>query len=272
MKKIYLSISIIVLLLIIGCSNPTITSDNKQTVPVVEEKSIDYKLAELIAENRINEMVYSKTTTWTKQSKIVKGYPVYTPGIKEAAYYEFKVMTDDKDAGYILVSVTQNDVEIPEISENGITLTEQYQQKTGLSEIEVVRYNWFESYAQKKIEGDKFTNPNVIAESRNYGIVKVEQQEQKEISKQYYEKNLSYALDVVNNKCVSMYEKEDLNKYYSQKEQQTSYLKSIVSNEITRGNPTPPPRIEEAKDSLRNSSGYISTYGQYILRVGISLI
>jgi len=100
----------------------------------------------------------------------------------------------------------------------------------------------------------------------------LEQQEQKEISKQYYEKNLSYALDVVNNKCVSMYEKEDLNKYYSQKEQQTSYLKSIVSNEITRGNPTPPPRIEEAKDSLRNSSGYISTYGQYILRVGISLI
>lgn len=84
---------------------------------------------------------------WTAQSRIVAVYPLYLPGVETPSYYEFKVKTGNKDAGYILVNAGQSDILIPELATEGPALTEIYQQQLGGRKAKVFRYGWFLSAA-----------------------------------------------------------------------------------------------------------------------------
>ncbi len=97
------------------------------------------KEAQKIAEEMLQEM-RDQGEGWTSDSRVVVGYPIYLPGIEEPSYYEFKVKTGDKDAGYILVNTNQSDVPVPELCISGPTMTELYRRRIGARPFKIYRY------------------------------------------------------------------------------------------------------------------------------------
>jgi len=136
-----------------SCSNPLVNNGGTTTttIEIVENEKIDTSRLNLglyIAGRELTQRVESSNSPWNEKSVITGYYPIYTPGIDGVSHYEFKISTDGKDAGYILVSVTENDIEIPELAEYGLTTTETYRNALNKTDFRVYRYNWFESAAE----------------------------------------------------------------------------------------------------------------------------
>jgi len=98
-----------------------------------------------VAQPVLERVVLEGRSGWTAQSRLVCAYPVYMEGIEGVSYYEIKVKTGNEDSGYILVNINRTDIEVPEISTQGLTLSELYQKKTGQKNLRLVRYDWFRS-------------------------------------------------------------------------------------------------------------------------------
>jgi hypothetical protein len=96
---------------------------------------------------------FGQGSKWKAQSQVVEAYPIYLDGIPGVSYYECKVITGKKDAGYILVNINKNDLLIPESSQEGITLTERYRKMLGREDFAVLRYDWFRSVAVEQQSG-----------------------------------------------------------------------------------------------------------------------
>nr|QNO48667.1 hypothetical protein AMAKCJMG_00001 [Methanosarcinales archaeon ANME-2c ERB4] len=121
------------------------------TYEVIEEEvprnTLRLREARRIAEEMLQEMRV-QGQGWTSNSQIVASYPVYLPGIEEPSYYEFKVKTEDDDAGYILVNANQSDVPVPELCLSGPTMTELYRRHVGAKGFKLYRYGWLTSAAR----------------------------------------------------------------------------------------------------------------------------
>ena len=116
----------------------------------VEFESLNEIQAKELAQNEVANIASSQTAkVWNSNSKVVSAFPVYLDGIDGISYYECKVVTDDKDSGYVLVNINNTDFPIVEACETGVTLNESYANSTGLEvgSFDVYRYGYFESVA-----------------------------------------------------------------------------------------------------------------------------
>lgn len=107
-----------------------------------------------VAKPILDEMVREARTGWTRHSRLVAAYPVYTEGLDGVSYYEVKVKTGEAHSGYVLVTANRSDIEVPEIAIQGLTLNELYAQRTGRRDIRVFRYDWFRSSAKAAQSGN----------------------------------------------------------------------------------------------------------------------
>lgn len=158
-----------------------------------------------IAEAELSKHKASREAEWNEASFIGGAYPLYLPQIDEPAYYEYKVMTGSKECGYILVSTTDLDVSIPEFTTEGATLTEQYINATGRSDIRIVRYSPFTSVARVKDDAK-----TVIAHTVIDGMILIEEAQQETMTEKYDAYDLEYVTTLQEYGNIPMYEKEGL--------------------------------------------------------------
>jgi hypothetical protein len=109
---------------------------------------IDKDAAIAIAQEEVETKAdLARTGLWTGNSKVTEAFPVHLDGIDDVCYWECKVTTDGKDAGYVLVNANKTDLLIPESAMEGPTLTERYRDRLGRGDFKVLRYDWLRSAA-----------------------------------------------------------------------------------------------------------------------------
>lgn len=229
-KKLFIKLFITVLfvsLLLVTCTQPSLrVEDNGEKEETPQEPVvvntyeantvIDNTLAGFIAQTKLRQVAGDASSDWTGDSAIVGYSEIFTPGIEGPAYYEFKVKTGDVDAGYILVSATQADIQIPEMATSGPTLTEEYQMATGVKELAVIRYDWFNSAALSVVSNTRSgeVKPQVLA-VMGPGGVDIIKDENKTVMQAAFDKiTAEYAKTVLENECLPYYNKEYITKYY----------------------------------------------------------
>ncbi len=198
--------------------------------PVVITTDIDYNTAKFIAETKLKKMIQNTENAdgkWTASTTIGKGYPVSTPGIQDPAYYEFKVMNGSEDAGYILVSLSQADIQVPEITMEGKSLTEEYQQATGRTDLKVIRYSVFESAAQTK-DSAMCDSPEVLAklDTTVEGIKVFSPVEKGKAQEEFSAKNQGYVQAITQSESVPTFTKSMLQTYYNRLDSQENNLEN----------------------------------------------
>lgn len=202
-----------------SCSGATESLEDNQVETkqetAVEAKNYDIELARLVAESEIIYASEFECSKWTNDSIVTDIYPVYVPGIDGIAYYECKVETNGDDAGYVLVSNTENDIKIPEARDTGITLTETYQNALGIKDFKMLRFDWFTSAAES-VEITRSTETGHLLAS--IGIYSdelvIEEQSRSENTTLYQEYKNTYIDDIIENGAVPPYTKESMEKYY----------------------------------------------------------
>ena len=99
-----------------------------------------------------SEGVLQTNGEWASSAKIVDAFPVYMDGVQDVCYYECKISSNGKDAGYIMVNINKTDLPIPSYSTEGKTASEDFAQQLGvqINSLQLFRYNWFEMLAEKK--------------------------------------------------------------------------------------------------------------------------
>lgn len=145
------------------------SKDSKSVENVASEKEYDNEAeneecnswARGIAQDMLDDMSQDPLLGWDESSHIAGCYPIYLPGLDAPSYFEFKVKNAEKDAGYILVNVDESDILVPEVSTEGLTLTEMYEKETWEMDLKVVRYNCVRSTA--KLQEDEKNAPAIIA-------------------------------------------------------------------------------------------------------------
>ena len=241
MKKIYLIISMIVLLFIIGCSNPTITSENsnnnndKQTT-ALQESNVDYKLTRLLAENQILA-IKQFDNNW--DGAVISDYFLwYNPIVTDRpAYIEYKLTKNNQDAGYIIVSTTEKDFDIPEYHTSGKAMYEIMQEQAGTKDIKGTRFNAFNFM----VEYTKNNTPNKLfmGSLSDLNDIDTNTVANRSIVNSEYENYLNSYIS----KRYSIGDtiggtKKELSQYHQIKEENKQ--RNIIESAKHRGNPTPP--------------------------------
>ena len=136
-----------------SCSGATENLEDNQvettaTNEVVTTENLDLSLARLKAENCL--LTSSEFKPEWEGAKIGECYLWYNPvvGNDTPAYAEFKVTKNGENAGYIMVSLTEMDFEIPEYCTEGKTMYEIMQEKAETTEIKATRYSPFAYMAE----------------------------------------------------------------------------------------------------------------------------
>ena len=222
--------------LLAACSNESIVTENEEITTTTIAATISAStlaLGKMIANAKLQESVMNSNTSWTEQTEIIDYYPIYTAGIDGVSHIEFKLSTNGEDAGYILASVTDNDILVPECSDNSKSTTEIYRDALNRTDFNVYRYNWFESAAEAADNGRGDTT--VLASiGFDGGYITVHNSgrgEDSEFDNDYAQKKAAYAAKVKENKCLPYYDRTELEKYY---EQQTAAGRGDVSPQSHR--------------------------------------
>ncbi len=202
------SLVLITMFFLFSCNVP---SNNARDLQSEQQNPAMDKIAYICASVRLEEMkILKSANNWTDETKVSEQFSLYTPGIQGISYYEYKVKTGSKDAGYIIVSKTEMDIEIPEISTEGVTLTEEFRLKTGKKDIKIIRYNWTDSACL-----DTRTN-SLIALKNTNGIIVVNNTNSSQLNTIYNEINEKYETEVLKNKQLPHLNGDALRKYYAQ--------------------------------------------------------
>lgn len=99
-----------------------------------------------------SECVFETNAAWSNSSSVVDAFPVYMDGIDDVCYFECKVQSQGKDAGFILVNINKTDVQFPSYSTEGKTSTEEFSRELGTSteNIQMFRHDWWHMLAEMK--------------------------------------------------------------------------------------------------------------------------
>ena len=198
-------------------SSSSVKTEQKAAVTAETDENNEGKmLARFVAENEIAQRLEEETTLWTADSKVTSLYPVYMAGVDGVAYYECKVETNGKDAGYVLVSVTQNDILIPETAECGKTLSEQYANALGNEDFNILRYDYFTSAAESSTIS-RSTNAGTLLATKGFfdGDILIEETSRGgSNSDWYYECRKGFEEHVVENGAIPQYSKKDMEVFY----------------------------------------------------------
>ncbi len=218
MKRVEkLFFSYLFILTVFGCSQNSPTG--KEEVVGGEsfvslDSNIDLNAARSIAQMKFERLIADGNCNWSDKSVITKHYPVYLPQQEYPSYYEFKVETEGKDAGFILVNIDKTDVVVPEVRLEGKTLFEEYNEVITRSvEFRVVRINLIESYAESKLINRDSGDREIIASSGIDGYsVRIIDQKASDLISSYREEAGRY---IKENGCIVNYEPETLSTYYN---------------------------------------------------------
>ncbi len=262
MTKLLKSIIIIlgVFGFIIGCSSPlTINSGaTTTTIEQVEEKvNYSFNLAKLKAMNHI--LATSGIDGKWENAEISNSFFWYNPVVENRpAYIEFKVRKNGNDQGYVIVSLTESDFEIPEYHTEGKTMYENLQDKAETLKIKGTRFNSF-SY-MGEITTSRSNNKKVFLGTLDY-LNDIETTRSVERQYEEYLNNYIKKREDIGGIGGS---KEELENYYKVKRESEENNKK----NITRGNPTPP--YNSPISAEVGESNLLPTYGQYPLHSGLS--
>lgn len=202
-----------------SCSGATESLEDNQVETkqetAVEENNNASLLARFVAENEIATRLSEDETLWTTDSKVTDLYPIYIAGVDGVAYYECKVETNGEDAGYVLVSVTKNDILIPETAEEGKTLTEQYAKVLGTENFNVLRYDYFSSSAESS-DVSRSGNSGILLATKGFfdGNICVAETSRSSSSDWYYDYKDNFGKKVIENGAVPQYTKEAMDVFY----------------------------------------------------------
>ncbi len=219
MKKILSTIlTVLCMTAMICCSNESVVTGNESTTTTLST-NIDANtlaLGRMIADAKLQESVMNGNTNWTEQTEITDYYPIYTAGIDGVSHIEFKLSTNGEDAGYILASVTDNDILVPECSDTSKSTTEIYRDALNRTDFNVYRYNCFESAAESADNGrgDATVLASIGFDGGYITVHNGGRGEDSEFDNDYAQKKTAYAAKVKENKCLPYYNKADLEKYY----------------------------------------------------------
>lgn len=113
---IFLIFGIIILIGACDINSGRVDVEKEEEVNTID--SIELRIARMKAETHL--IKYRDVYKEWENAKIDKYYLWYNPMIEDKpAYVEFKIVKDGKDAGYIMVSVTEKDVVVPEYHTEG---------------------------------------------------------------------------------------------------------------------------------------------------------
>ena len=202
-----------------SCSGATESLEDNQVETkqetAVEENNNASLLARFVAENEIATRLSEDETLWTTDSKVTDLYPIYIAGVDGVAYYECKVETNGEDAGYVLVSVTKNDILISETAEEGKTLTEQYAKVLGTENFNVLRYDYFSSSAESS-DVSRSGNSGILLATKGFfdGNICVAETSRSSSSDWYYDYKDNFGKKVIENGAVPQYTKEAMDVFY----------------------------------------------------------
>ncbi|MBN1482924.1 hypothetical protein EH223_13400 [candidate division KSB1 bacterium] len=215
---------------------------------------IDKKTAILIAQQEVlSSADISENDKWTTESKVVEAFPIHIDGIEGISYYECKVMTNDQDAGYVLVNINMTDLLIPESVTEGITLTESYRKRIGHEDFIIFRYDWFSNVAVHHPDNLSKSSSKILA-STGFDDIVTHSQPQKLTS--YIggsQDNFKTFRDSVKSReCFPIYTSNEIKEYYSflKSEQQ---IEKLNRHEIGWVKNAWAGKYREIKASLRNT-------------------
>ncbi|MBR6200528.1 MAG: hypothetical protein IKQ61_09735 [Spirochaetales bacterium] len=149
MKKNFLgALFLSAIMILAGCNNSVTTADETGANVIAKTTTdVNYNLCKMTAETQI-----MRTAQYDEKwagAEITDHYYWYNPMIEDApAYIEFKVTKDGEDAGYVMVSTTEQDFEVPEYSTEGKTMYECLQAQSGTQDITATRFNSFDYMAE----------------------------------------------------------------------------------------------------------------------------
>jgi len=149
MKKNFLgALFLSAIMILAGCNNSVTTADETGANVIAQTTTdVNYNLCKMTAETEMLR-VSQYDDKWAG-AKITDYYYWYNPMIEDApAYIEFKVTKDGEDAGYVMVSTTELDFEVPEYSTEGKTMYECLQAQSGMQDITATRFNSFDYMAE----------------------------------------------------------------------------------------------------------------------------
>lgn len=236
-----------------SCSGATENLEDNQvettvTNEAVTTENLDLSLARLKAENCL--LTSSEFKPEWEGAKIGECYLWYNPvvGNDTPAYAEFKVTKNGENAGYIMVSLTEMDFEIPEYCTEGKTMYEIMQEKAETTEIKATRYSPFAYMAEDMSISRSSNKKRVFFGTLEY----LNNAESSRSANSDFEDFLTSYLEGKTELGGIGGSAEELKEFYANKTQNANN---------SRGKPKPP--YPESKYTYIADSHLLPTYNQY---------
>lgn len=244
-KRLKIILLLSFLLIVFSCANSENTSIKQNTPDASNDiSSSEIMLAKFIANTRLNEEQKSEIPQWTEEAEITKVYEIYTPGIEGVSHFEFKIEDKNGDAGYILVSNTEYDIPIPEMSTTGLTVTEQFIEATGTKNLKMIRFDFIRSAAESNSSKTRGSDGELLAYMgfNGQGMNVTKEQNRSGVNANlewYYTQKHDYKKAVELNQSLPMYNTDVLRSHYQNaNEQQRRGTPPTVKSETAYLNQT----------------------------------
>ncbi|MBN2737699.1 MAG: C39 family peptidase [Spirochaetales bacterium] len=234
---IFLCICLLVLMMGISCTLDVHNEELGEPKEAITSNPQCKEWAMAVADEAVRDMMMDGSGNWTLESKVTEAFPVYLLGVSEApSYFECKVMTYGQDTGYVLVNIDQRDIVIPEICQEGLTLTEQYREKLKRNDIRIYRLDWFSSVAAKDTEtksGDDVLASLSLIDTT--GKISLNTQGKSSPSGDIQNILNTFRSKVSSIGCFPMYTKNELQDYYQNKAfEQKTKTKASTTNKYLK--------------------------------------
>jgi len=249
--------------MVVGCSQNSLIGKEEVLEGgsfVSLDSNVDINTARDIALARIDLIQSTDEGQW-ENAEISDSFLWYNPMVTDGpAYLEFKITGNGKDQGYIMVSLTNLDFEIPEYHTEGKAMYEYLQSRAGTSDIKGIRFSPF-SYA-----GEYTTRSGI-----NRVYLGTLERLNEDAETRSDDNNYSYDSFMSN----YILERNALGGIGGTKEELENHFKAIGESmkrseyHITRGNPTPP-YSATITGTIADWGTKLPTYDQFVVGSGKS--
>jgi hypothetical protein len=218
MKKaiiVYISITVLIVLLAASCSMVSGPSGQKLVIGNDLDSNMDLQGAREVARLKLEEWVADPSSDgWDDSAELTTATPVYMAGIEAPSYYEFKVETDVGDAGYILVNVNLTDILVPQLATIGTTICEELKTAAGDEKAKIYRYSHLDFAAETLNRSGEGT---LAAVRDGNGIRSViGTRSQADENERYQQFRKGFTCDVQDAGSYPFYNRDVLQQYYAE--------------------------------------------------------
>ncbi|MBI2840376.1 MAG: VCBS repeat-containing protein [Acidobacteria bacterium] len=176
-----------------------------------QQRPIDRALS--VARDVLQDLAQEGMSGWTTDSRLAQAFPVHIEGLEGVSYYEVKVVTARRDAGYILVNVNGTDLLVAEITTEGPATTERFRKALGQDDLKIVRYDWF-SWAAKAGSESASGILAVIGFDESSGVRVLAESDGDALRARACRFDADYRRRAANKGCVPYQDRAALDEYY----------------------------------------------------------